>query len=106
MLAQPLRIWLVGARMGSKNYFSKVVLSTLFVGALLAVGIQAGFQAGNGASSEHIAFRIENFVRGLETSGIDGLSHVYQFRGRNLARGECSENGHPATQYHLSVTSS
>lgn len=94
--------------MDCKNNLSKMIRMTLillFIGASLQIQLSV-ISVDSHAHSLKTAFRIESFVRSLETSGIDGQSRIYQFRGRNLADQNGQQNGRPATQRHLSVTSS
>lgn len=101
----PIEVW--GPFMGNKNNnLSKTTLRLVFALLLMGVCLQVQLAVDNDAHSFKTAFRIESFVRSLETSGIDGQSRIYHFRGRNLADGNSLQNGHPATQRHLSVTSS
>jgi hypothetical protein len=57
--------------------------------------------------SQTVAFRIDNFVRGLETSGVEARARVYQFRGMNLAEtGPVAKHGlHASRESRFSVTS-
>lgn len=80
------------------SFSKKLSLAFFLMFAFSNVSSFAQVESEKNISPLKTAFRIESFVRGLETSGIDGQSRIYQFRGRNLAE-------RPATQCHYSVTS-
>lgn len=77
------------------------LVSNILLAAVLILLAGASVSVASPNPKSTVAFRIENFVRALETSGIDAQSRFYQFRGMNLA----TSDGHRASSgCHLSVT--